>query len=265
MSLKKTYLPISLIVLRSTLLLITILAFGVQVGHCQQKDHKQIRKQISQLQAQSDFSSQDSTYINLLNEYAGKMRYRNEDSLLLMGKEALKLSEASEYKNGQSKALLRIGDYYSDKGKNDLAIKKYIAAWEIAKEIKNDDLRLRIINNLSGEYGYKGDIAKALNGYLEGLELAEATDNKEMLSILNENIASLFAQQKDYKHALFYYNKVKKINNELDIDLINAETYSNLASLYADMGELDYAMFYINKSTAIFEKNNSPDWLAFAY
>lgn len=242
-----------------------MLVCSIQLCFPQQKDHEKIRERISRLQSQPNFSVQDSVYIELLNEYAGKMRYLNEDSLLLLAKEALQYSKASEYKKGHSEALFRIGDYYSDKGKNEEAIKNYNEAWDIAKEIKNIKLELRILNNLSSEYGYKGDIAKALSGYLEGLELAEDTDNMEMQSILNENIASLFATQKDYKHALIYYNKVKKINNELGDELINAETFSNLSSLQADMGELDYAMFNINKAIATFEKKSSPDWLAFAY
>ena len=242
-----------------------MLACGIAICYPQQKDHEKLKERIAKLKSQSNFSVQDSTYIILLNEYAGKMRYLNEDSLLLLANEALEHSIASEFKRGQSEALFRIGDYYSDKGKNEEAINKYNEAWEIAKEINNDKLKLRILNNLSSEYGYKGDIAEALNGYLEGLEIAEATDNKEMLSILNENIASLFASQKDYKHALIYYKKVKKINVELGNELIKAETFSNLASLQADMGELDYAMFNINKAIATFEKNSSPDWLAFAY
>jgi len=251
--------------LRSLILLTTMLVCSIQLCFPQQKDHEKIRERISRLQSQPNFSVQDSVYIELLNEYAGKMRYLNEDSLLLLAKEALQYSKASEYKKGHSEALFRIGDYYSDKGKNEEAIKNYNEAWDIAKEIKNIKLELRILNNLSSEYGYKGDIAKALSGYLEGLELAEDTDNMEMQSILNENIASLFATQKDYKHALIYYNKVKKINNELGDELINAETFSNLSSLQADMGELDYAMFNINKAIATFEKKSSPDWLAFAY
>ena len=265
MSLKSTYLSKPPKTLRSLVLLIMLLACGIQVCLPQQKDDIKIKEQLSRIQSQKNFSVKDSVYINLLNEYAGKMRYINEDSVLLLANEALKYSKAAEYETGHSEALFRIGDYYSDKGNIEEAIDKYKEAWNIAKEIQNDNLKLRIINNLSSEYGYKGDIAEALNGYLEGLEIAATTDNKEMLSILNENIASLFASQKDYKHALIYYKKVKKINNELGNELINAETYSNLASIQADMGELDYAMFNINMAIAIFEKNSSPDWLAFAY
>ncbi|WP_265241383.1 tetratricopeptide repeat-containing sensor histidine kinase [Muriicola sp. Z0-33] len=251
--------------MRRTSLLILMLVCSIHFGYPQHKDHQKIKDRITKLQSQNDFNVKDTTYINLLNKYSGKMRYINEDSLLLLATQALEHSKSAEYKNGHSEALFRIGDYYSDKGKNAKAIEKYNEAWTIAQEINNDDLKLRILNNLSSEYGYKGDIAKALNGYLKALELAEEKDNKQMLSILNENIASLFASQHDFEDALIYYKKVKKINDELNDELINAETFSNLASLYADMEELDYAMFYINKSTAIFEKNSSPDWLAFAY
>ena len=160
---------------------------------------------------------------------------------------------------------MRLGDYYSDKGDADNAIFNYTASLDIAKELGNKNLILRIMNNLASENAYKGDYAHALTGYLEAIEIAEEVGNKNMLSIMNENIANLYASQKDFDQSLDFYKKVKKINGELGDEVIIAETLGNLASTYADMGKLDYAMFNINKSLAIFEKHKILDWLAFTY
>ena len=229
-------------------------------ANAQQELQKKYKDSIRELRSHKDFSTKDTLYIDLLNELGSQLRYYDTDSLLLLSKEALQLSIDSGYKEGESRSRLRLGDFYSDK-----AIYNYKVGQEIAKELGNKDLSLRILNNLAGENAYKGDYAHALTGYLEAIEIAQEIGDKKMLSIMNENIANLYASQKDYKQSLDFYNKVKKINGELGNEVIVAETLSNLASVYADMGKLDYAMFNINSSVAIFEKHKILDWLAFTY
>jgi signal transduction histidine kinase len=231
----------------------------------QQEIHQKYKDSIRELRSQKDFSPKDTVYIDLLSNLGYQLRYYNSDSLFLLSNEALKLSKVSGYKEGESRARLRLGDYYSDQGDADNAIFNYTASLDIATELGNKNLSLRIMNNLASENAYKGDYAHALTGYLKAIEIAEEVGNKNMLSIMNENIANLYASQKDFDQSLDFYKKVKKINGELGDEVIIAETLGNLASTYADMGKLDYAMFNINKSLAIFEKHKILDWLAYTY
>jgi len=251
--------------LKRILFFFGILVFSAANCVSQSGEQSKLKQQISKFKSQRDFTEKDRLYIDLLNELSYEMRYYKADSVLLLAEQSLKLSTSSNYKKGQSTALLRMGDYYSDMGNNSKAIDHYIRAWTIAEEINDIKLKLRTMNNLASEYAYKGDYAKALNAYLEGIEIAVASDNQEMLSIINENIASLYASQKDYEQSLDFFKKVKKINAKLGDEVISAETMSNLASVYADMGELEYAMFNINQSISIFEHHAILDWLAFAY
>ncbi len=238
---------------------------GCMACTAQANERLRIKQEILQLRAKKNFSPNDAGYIDKLNSLGRQMRYYNADSVLLIAQQALYFSNNIDYKKGKSTALLRLGDYFSDKGEKDKSIDYYSKASKVAKAIRDSTLILRIQNNLAGEYGYKGDYAKALSGYLEGIEMARNVEDKKMLSILNENIANLYASQKDYDQALEFYKKVKKINDDIGNDVISAETMSNLASVYADIGELDYAMFNINKSISVFEKEAITDWLAFAY
>ncbi len=231
----------------------------------QQEIHQKYKDSIRELRSRKDFSPKDTVYIDLLSNLGYQLRYYNSDSLFLLSNEALKLSKDSGYKEGESRARLRLGDYYSDQGDADNAIFNYTASLDIATELGNKNLSLRIMNNLASENAYKGDYAHALTGYLKAIEIAEDVGSKYMLSIMNENIANLYASQKDFDQSLDFYKKVKKINGELGDEVIIAETLGNLASTYADMGKLDYAMFNINKSLAIFEKHKILDWLAFTY
>jgi signal transduction histidine kinase/predicted negative regulator of RcsB-dependent stress response len=228
-------------------------------------DREAVKEKLSSLQASSPNYQTDTLYIELLLELGFQMRYFKADSLYVLADKALEYSQKTNYAKGECQALIRLGDYYSDKGEYNRAIDYYKKALQLAREIDNTGHLLRTLNNLAGEYAYIGDYAKALSGFLEGIALAEEADHKEMLSIMNENIANLYASQKDYDHSLEFFKKVIKINIEVGNEIDIAETLSNLASLYADMGNMDYAMFNINKGIAIFEKRKIDDWLAFAY
>ncbi len=232
----------------------------------QDKSTEQLRDSIIMLKNRSGFSLENPIYIDLLNNLAYELRYYQVDSTFTLANEALKLSRKADYKKGESYALLRLGDYYSDNGESDNAIKHYSESLELANGMEDQLLALRIMNNLASEYTYKGDFAKALSGYLDGIEMAKDNPNaRRLLSIINENIANLFASQKDYEQSLDFYKQVKKINVDLGDPVSMAETASNLASVYADMGEMDYAMFNINSSITFFEKEKIMDWLAYAY
>jgi len=242
------------------LLLIFVL---ISVQSQQTKDS--LTQKIKSFEQAANFNAKDTTYIDLLTDLGSELRFYKTDSLLLLSRKALKLSEAIDYSRGQCQSFFNLGNYYSDQGESSKAIEYLKKSLKLASKMGDEDFVVRIQNDLSSEYAYDGHYAKALSGYLVGIEKAEKIDNLKMLSIINENIAGLYASQKDYKQALEFYKKVKKINNKIGNEVFMAETMSNMASVYADMNELEYAMYNVNASISTFEKNEITDWLAFAY
>jgi len=235
------------------------------VTYAQQKTTDSLKMELENFRTSGDFHSQDTTYINLLNTLGKELRFYQPDSLLSLSKEALLNSDQIDYLKGKMEALMGIGGYYSDKGHHQQSITYYQRAQNLAKESKNVDYTLYTHNCLAGEYEYKGEYALALNEYLESMEIAKALNKIKMLSILNENIALLYASQKDYDQALTYFKTVKKLNEEINDEVFTARSLSNMASIYADYNNLEYAMFNVNTSISVFEKNETWDWLAYAY
>lgn len=265
MSQIKTCCPTTSKHLKCILTFIVLITFHFQNINAQQHSRDNLENQLKKTKNNPNFSTKDTVYIDLLNALGQELRFYKADSLFLLSQEAITFSKEIDYINGQCRALVGLGDYYSDKGDFDNAIKHYGQAAKLADKSHDSKMYLDIQNNLAGEYGYKGDYALALELYLEGIEMAEKFENKRMLSIMNENIASLYISQKDFKNALDFYKKVKRINQEIGDEVFSAETTSNIASLYAEMGELEYAMFNVNSSIAVFERHKIMDWLAYAY
>ena len=158
----------------------------LQVGMVTAQQHARdsIEERINKLKGSPNFSTKDTVYIDLLNNLGFELRFYKSDSLFLLSKEALTHSKEIRYTNGQCRALLGLGDYYSDKGDFEKAIKNYTRASELAPNVSNSELILRTQNNLAGEYVYKGDYARALEIYLKAIEMAKDYGNKKMLSIM---------------------------------------------------------------------------------
>ncbi len=226
---------------------------------------QELQTQMRLMEARSSFSIQDTAYLDMINTFAQEMRYYETDTLYSYATKALKYSQKADYKRGESISYTNLGDYYSDRGITDTALLYYNKALDLVNTLQSNDLKLSLLNNISGEYEYRGDHAKALSGYLIALEIALDEDALLQQSIINENIANLYADQKYYDESLEYYKKVRKLNDSLGDEIAQAESMSNLASLYADMKNLEYAMFNVNRSIDIFEKYRIMDWLAFAY
>lgn len=259
-----TYFLPSLKFSKGKIILFVWLFFSLALVNAQQvKDS--LLKEITTIQKQQSFDVKDTVYIDLLADLGSELRFYNTDSMLLLSKQALKLSKSVEYLHGECKSYFVLGNYHSDHGESTKAIEYFKKALALATKINDKSFAVRLQNDLSSEYAYNGNYSKALNGYLVSIEKADEINDLKMLSIINENIANLYASQKDYTQALEFYKKVKKINTEIGDEVIMAETMSNMASVYADMNELEYAMYNINSSISAFEKHEVTDWLAFAY
>tara|TARA_R110002051_G_scaffold78399_2_gene141936 strand:- start:792 stop:2882 length:2091 start_codon:yes stop_codon:yes gene_type:complete len=235
------------------------------IGIAQNRTKDSLTKALNELYSKRNFSTSDTTYINLLNELGAEFTYHTSDSLKILTMQSLKYSRDSNYKKGESISLMNMGIHHSNMGESSRAIAHYKEAIKIAKDIDHVLTHLRIINLLATEYNYAGNYAKSLDLFLEGTSLAEKTGQYGQLAVLLENLANLYASQKDFEQAIIFYERVKKLNTEYGNEISSAQTMANLASVYADMGNFEYAMFNVNSSIPIFESNHILDWQAFAY
>lgn len=265
MPLSVTYIKKTLAPYRLVSLIIMLLFLNNASLFSHQVSIDSIKREITLLKKDYPKNYKDTLYIHFLNDLADMYRFVKADSVLILSKEALKISRQKKYLLGESRSLNSLGDYYSDKGNSAKALSYLNEALVLADSIQNITLKIGLLNDLGTEYSYTGNYEKALKSYLEGIDIATAKNDILMLSILNENIAALYASQKEFDQALNFYKKVKQYNEAIGDEINSAETMSNLAELYADIGNYEYAMFNVNQSISILEKRGIYDWLAFAY
>lgn len=251
--------------IKKAVLFVVFFLGALTIGNSQNKAKDSLTTALHKIQSKKNFSTSDTTYINLLNNLSAEFTYHTSDSLILLTKQANKYSKEAKYKKGESESLMHMATYHSNIGESAKAISHYKQALKIANDLENVPLKLRILNRLATEYNYAGDYAKALDHFLEGTEIAENSGYHRQLALLLENLANLYSSQKDYDQAIIFYERVKKLNIIIGNNIGSAQTMANLASVYADMGNFEYAMFNVNSSIPIFENNHILDWLAYAY
>lgn len=254
--------PVQIIIRNLTILAVILL---VQFSSAQEKTTRNLVDEIVALRNENKVVTNGTAYIDLLNELAAKLRFYNLDSLLLLSKEALTLSNAINYHQGISESTLGIGDYYSDKGQSIKAVNYYEKALSSITPSVFPSLKLRILNQLASELSFQSNYPKALELYLTGIELAIIAGRQDVVSVIMENIGSIYYAIKDYEQALEFYKKGLKISVNIGDEVRIAETLSNMASAYAEMGNIATAKEFIDKSILTFEKENVKEWLAYSY
>jgi len=238
--------------------------FGSFASFPQTDIKKDIQNKISMLRDHPNFEK-DTIYINLLHKLGREHYSYNLDSLLILSKEAISLSQAIKYTKGEAQGYLNKGHYYSDKGKQDQAIACFSKALSKATKINETKIILQSTNELAKEHTYKFNYSKGLKTYLKGIEIAKKNNNDFFLSIYYVNISVLYSDQKEYDQAIIFLKKAMLLNKKNDDKKITGISLSNLAFTYIQIGDLENASLHVDEAISIFETLELDSWLTYVY
>tara|TARA_R110000868_G_scaffold3259_8_gene21342 strand:+ start:260 stop:2335 length:2076 start_codon:yes stop_codon:yes gene_type:complete len=242
----------------------TLLLF-FQLGFSQEKILDSLKLNLHRIENASNFDKKDTAYINLLNKIAKQYYFKNVDSLYYFSNKAYKLSNTTNYIQGEIIALTNLSYYNFYLGRKEKALNTLNDALEIAKENKNVKLEIRVLNSMGIQQYDLGNHSEALKAYLNAIDLATDSNDIANLSFLKENVGHLYLTQKDYKQSLEIYKEVEALNKQLGNVVYTAESKSNIADLYVKLNDFENATAYINSSIETFEEKKILDWLAYSY
>lgn len=159
--------------------------------------------------------TQDTSIINRLNDSAFQYWSSKPDSTLILGKKALDLSKAIEYKLGELYALRNLG---------------------------------------VGSY-QKGDYQESTTFYNQAITISEDLEEREQLAKIYSNIANSYISLGRHTEALAYLNKAIAIAQNFKLPLIEALAMHNIGMVYHYQNQDDKAIHYYNKSLELYESN----------
>ncbi|MFT4926582.1 MAG: diguanylate cyclase (GGDEF)-like protein [Phenylobacterium sp.] len=183
-------------------------------------------------------------YAQIKANYGAAQQYFNQGLLI-----AAKTDDQLMLGRGK----LNIASLYTDQDNYQLGLKHMKEAYEIALQLKNDDLLWEILNEMGLLYSYIGDAKQALAIFLQAVEAAEATNIRELKIITLYNIAVLYIEEEDPKNANVYFNQMLIESKASGIRSDQYMAYKGFAMSSRLAKQPERAMAYMLKAEELFD------------
>jgi signal transduction histidine kinase len=247
----------------------------------------------------------DTTRVNHLVNLGKVLIDNNPDTVVLLAKEAVNLSEKQQFDKGLLMAYNLIGNVIQRKGDADSAMFYYKKVKEIAERTNDIKGKAIVLNNVGILETFRGDYPAALKSYLEAynyekqlddtIGMAEALNNigvvhyymsdmdntliyfKKSIALSEEvgdlqnwkkgliNIGAIHQYRKEYDEALEYYRKGLDIAQEINDEVDINIAQHNMAQIHTVRKEYDLAEEYLITSLSFQEKIGSQKGIAIDY
>ncbi len=217
----------------------------------------------------------DTNKVKHLNELGKQSMYRNPDTAIILGRQALEIItplssselfqaregvESNELKLLRANTLGNLGAYYYLKADYLNALDYYLKALKLDREVKNKKGISKRLGNIGNIYNSQGNYFQALDYYLRALKIDEELGNKNGIANHLSNVGSVYCRQGDYSKTLDYYYKAQKIVEELGLKNDIAAVLGNIGTVYCYKGDYSRALDYYSRALKIMEdlgnKNN---------
>jgi len=199
---------------------------------------------IDSLKTELQKGQPDTIRIIFLNDLGWEFRYKNPDTSILLGKQALELAERIEHKKSIANTNSTLGVYYDLKGNYIQSLSHHFKALEIRKQLGDRNFIATSIGNIGIVYYAQGKYPKALKHYFEALEIDKELGNKNGIARHHNNIGYIYNIQGYYPKALEHYFEALKIDKELGDKRGIAIRLGNIGIIYNEQGDYHKALKY---------------------
>ncbi|MBK6698944.1 MAG: tetratricopeptide repeat protein [Saprospiraceae bacterium] len=247
-------------------------------------------------------AKEDTNKVNHLYNLGRELMYSNPDTAMILGNQALSLSEkatskkhiADSYhiialayflkgnypsslennfkalalreeladKSGVAKSLGNIGNSYMHQADYPKALDYYFKGLKMLEELA-DKMGIAIhLGNIGNAYHYQSNYTKALDYYFEALKMNEKIGNKNGIAMWLGNIGVVYWKQKEYPKALDNYFKALKMHEEFGNKQGIETCLANIGSVYSDQGDKPKALDYSFKALKIAEELGHRDGIS---
>lgn len=251
--------------IKKTLLIFFIISLGIAHLFGQADSLDFYKKELYTMKALTNFTPQNTTYINLLNTLSTNYKYINPDSIAILATEALELSTTIDYEMGRLKALSNLAMYELIVGNIQQSIDYNQQILKTLDLKKSPELESVVFNILGNAYFTLGNLPESYKNVLNSLLLAEMTNDKESIIKLHSNLGNFFTYLEDYDEALHYYGLALNGLSEAEPDITKARILANLGYLHMEKEDYNKALELLDESFPILEKANIAELLSEVY
>lgn len=189
-----------------------------------------------------------------LIELASKCLYNSPQKSIYLSKKAYELATKSDNQIERIEAIRTIGVAFFIQDKYDEALKYYLQALEISKQI-NDKSQIAVnLMNIGSLYSSWKKYSVALKYYEEALEILKKNNENKGLTKVYNNIGMINLICGNYNDALKYFDNSIKISTMLKDSFGIAHTLDNIGIVYSKKEDYTLALLSMEKSLSISER-----------
>ncbi|PSK95163.1 tetratricopeptide repeat protein [Taibaiella chishuiensis] len=201
-----------------------------------------------QLKEKYELAATEKEKIDLLVDMTLEIRNDDAERAMVMAEEIIERSETIHYSAGIGNGFNHKGACYWLMGEYEDGLDELTAAYSIAEEIGDRNLKAKVLNNFGRIYRSLGDLSNALRDFEAALEINEAMGNEINQTINLMNISNLYYDLGDYDTALEYALKCQPIFEKYD-------DISRLITIYYSLGDIYFKKGYFDEALKYFQKN----------
>jgi len=183
---------------------------------------------------------------NLSDEYETMGEYVKENNF---GKEGLALAQKLQFKKGEAKCYINIGNLYWYQSNYNKALENYLSSLKINEEIGNKKGIAYGYLCVGDIYLTQGNFNKALENNLLAINTNKEIGDKKGIAESYNDRATIYLSQGNYDRALECELIAQNIAKEMGIKLIVANSYNIIGDIYSAKG--DYSKAIINYQSAL--------------
>lgn len=180
-------------------------------------------------------------------------------------KEALKISEIIDDKNGQCLYLNTLGVIYKKTGNLDLSDSAYTQSLRLARELNNKKAIQKSLVNMSINLIAKGDLVSASRQLYETINIAEEMKDSLLLAKSYGNLAYVNRMLGGLPQAHRYYRMALSINEKMKDETGKWVNLLNLSGIQNDLNETENALKTINEAHLIATNNKDSVQIGICY
>ena len=201
-----------------------------------------LKRVLAKLPAEGKSFGSDTLRVNLYCNIGEEYRKKKNDSSFYFGKEALSLSQKSNYKKGKVKSYILIGNYYSLQSLSVKATENYLKALAIAEELKLNNEQILLTREIGSNYSSLHDFKQSYIYFIKHKDLCKKYGSNEDYVLSINNLGILFYDQKIYREALKYFLECEAWSEKTgNPKLINAALI-NVGKVYVELEKFDEAL-----------------------
>ncbi|MDP4175364.1 MAG: tetratricopeptide repeat-containing sensor histidine kinase [Bacteroidota bacterium] len=182
--------------------------------------------------------------IDALNKLSFLYKNSLPQKALEYSKQALMLSEKSNYLKGQADSYSNFGQIYSELCKYNLSKENHLKALQIRRTLGNKSDIAFSLNFLGESVQLLGNYEEAMQYFLKAVKIEEETSDLKGLSTSYSLIATLNYILKDYQKSIEYCNRALNIRKKLNDNEAMANTYEMMGLVYYDQNNFPEALKY---------------------